>query len=782
MASFSDPLFSNQWHLGRINVGLVWDDYSGNGVTVGVFDDGVDYNHLDLDGNFDSSLNLVTGGTNWDAFPNVGENAHGTAIAGIIAAEAGNNRGGVGVAYEATLGAVDVFDDIYLNGLDEITAMEHMRTFDITSNSWGYEPLFFSFQNSGGGYGSLRDLADAYQGNAEQGRDGLGTVIVQAAGNDTLNVQGTGEHTIRWAITVGATGTTDNVTDYSNFGTGLLISAPAATVTTDISGSDGYSFSDYTSTFGGTSAATPVVSGVVALMLEANGDLGWRDVQTVLAMSAAQTGSTFGNAYTGYEQGDWFANDATNWNGGGASFNLSYGFGLIDALAAVRMAEAWSYMTQEAAVSGNESAVTVSSSPFDTIPTIGSVTSTLTVTEDIQIEYVNVTLDITHSYASNLSAFLVSPSGQEYLLFDGIGFDYLMDYGWDWTFGIAALQGESSAGDWSVRIDDSTYGNGGRLNSVSVEFYGSEASADDIHHFTNDFMELANADSGRTTIEDTDGGTDWLNFAAVSGNVVLNLNTGVSVQGVEWASFSANQFENVTSGDGNDRLIGNAQDNELHGNRGNDVLTGGGGNDTIYGGNGFDRIDTGSGDDFIYGGADSADLRDEISSGGGNDYIDSGYGNDEVYAGAGNDTIIGGFGTDRLIGQTGDDVIAGGPLSDLIFGGDGADFVNGGFGHDRINGGAGADSFYHLGIRDHGSDWIQDYNSADGDVLVFANSDASVDDFQVNVAETANAGISGVSESFVIYKPTGQIIWALVDGNAQDEINLQIGGTVFDIA
>ena len=357
-----------------------------------------------------------------------------------------------------------------------------------------------------------------------------------------------------------------------------------------------------------------------------------------------------------------------------------------------------------------------------------------------------------------------------------------MDYGWNWTFGISALQGESSAGDWSVRIDDNVSGNGGRLDSVSLEFYGSNASADDIQHFTNDFVELANADSGRTTIEDTDGGTDWLNFAAVSGNVILNLNTGVSVQGVEWASFSANQFENVTSGDGNDRLIGNAQDNELHGNRGNDVLTGGGGNDTIYGGNGFDRIDTGSGDDFIYGGADSADLRDEISSGSGNDYIDSGFGNDEVYAGAGNDTIIGGFGTDRLIGQTGDDVITGGPLSDLIFGGDGADFVNGGFGHDRINGGAGGDSFYHLGIRGHGSDWIQDYNSADGDVLVFADSFASVDDFQVNVAETANAGISGVSESFVIYKPTGQIIWALVDGNAQDEINLQIGGTVFDIA
>jgi len=126
-------------------------------------------------------------------------------------------------------------------------------------------------------------------------------------------------------------------------------------------------------------------------------------------------------------------------------------------------------------------------------------------------------------------------------------------------------------------------------------------------------------------------------------------------------------------------------------------------------------------------------------------------------------------------------VLTGGALSDLIFGNDGADFINGGFGYDRVNGGAGADVFFHLGIFDHGSDWIQDYHAADGDVLRFGNETASRANFQINLAETPNAGAAGVQEAFVIYRPTGQIIWALVDGGAQSSINLAIGSEVFDL-
>lgn len=238
---------------------------------------------------------------------------------------------------------------------------------------------------------------------------------------------------------------------------------------------------------------------------------------------------------------------------------------------------------------------------------------------------------------------------------------------------------------------------------------------------------------------------------------------------------------NLQGTEGNDVLTGTAGDDTIRAGGGNDNVIAGDGNDKIYGGNGFDQLYGGNGDDVIFGGDGASDLRDEIYAGLGDDFIDSGYGNDLVYAGGGDDLVLGGFGSDMLIGQGGKDIIAGGPLSDLIFGGDGADFINGGFGHDRINGGAGGDSFYHLGILDHGSDWIQDYNSADGDVLVFADANASFDDFSVSIAETVGAGGVGVSEAFVVYHPTRQIIWALVDGGAQDEINLKIDGDVFNI-
>jgi Ca2+-binding RTX toxin-like protein len=161
--------------------------------------------------------------------------------------------------------------------------------------------------------------------------------------------------------------------------------------------------------------------------------------------------------------------------------------------------------------------------------------------------------------------------------------------------------------------------------------------------------------------------------------------------------------------------------------------------------------------------------------------VDGGWGNDDLNGGDGNDTILGGFGADTLIGNAGDDMLVGGAGSDLMFGGPGNDTLNGGFGFDRMNGGTGADWFFHLGVAEHASDWVQDYNAADGDVLTVGIAGATRAQFQVNFANTPGAGAADVEEAFVIYRPTGQIMWALVDGAAQSQINLQIGGQVFDL-
>lgn len=236
------------------------------------------------------------------------------------------------------------------------------------------------------------------------------------------------------------------------------------------------------------------------------------------------------------------------------------------------------------------------------------------------------------------------------------------------------------------------------------------------------------------------------------------------------------------TGDANGNVLtGGAADDLLRGLDGPDILRGNDGGDWLFGGDGGDTLNAGAGDDVIFGGTSEADLRDVVYAGDGNDRILAGYGNDLVYGGAGDDSIEGGFGVDELIGQGGNDVITGSAWSDLIFGGDGSDFLNGGFGFDRLNGGPGGDRFYHLGIADHGSDWVQDYNAAEGDLLFWGGGPASAADFQINWADTENAGQNGVAEAFVIYRPTGQIIWALVDGEAQAEINLRTSAGVFDL-
>jgi Ca2+-binding RTX toxin-like protein len=301
------------------------------------------------------------------------------------------------------------------------------------------------------------------------------------------------------------------------------------------------------------------------------------------------------------------------------------------------------------------------------------------------------------------------------------------------------------------------------------------------------------------TLQDVTGTTTTATLTGVAGNlsdVVTRLTTANdTTEAASIGDLFATQVAQAGSG-GNDTLVGTAGadtltggdgDDNIEGRAGADRLLGEGGNDTLMGGDGADILNGGDGDDFIFGGATSADLRDVVFAGAGNDSVDGGYGNDEISGQDGNDTIAGGFGSDTLNGQNGDDVITGSALSDLVSGNAGNDFVNGGFGHDRINGGSGADRFFHLGILDHGSDFIQDYNAAEGDVLLSGIAGATRADFQVNigdaiaVADGEKAGDDDVQEAFVIYRPTEQILWALIDGAGQSEINIRIGGTEFDL-
>src|SRR5262249_35480346 len=141
----TDPLFPAQWYLHGafgINVVKVWDNYTGAGVKVAVFDQGVDRFHVNLDGNFSIplSMNAQTGAIgSGSGGPLLAGDNHGTACAGEIGAER-NGIGVVGVAYDSTL--ISEYTEfpqntnIFLTAA--VNAFNHSATnAAVMNNSWG---------------------------------------------------------------------------------------------------------------------------------------------------------------------------------------------------------------------------------------------------------------------------------------------------------------------------------------------------------------------------------------------------------------------------------------------------------------------------------------------------------------------------------------------------------------------------------------------------------------------------------------------------------------------
>ncbi len=167
--------------------------------------------------------------------------------------------------------------------------------------------------------------------------------------------------------------------------------------TLDRVGANGISAGDFSSTYSDDDAAAALVSGVVALMLDANDQLGWRDVQTILAYGARHVGTDVGlgfNPSSGFnENSAWFFNGALlNWNGGGLHYSSDYGFGLVDALASVRLAETWflGVGVTGAQTSANETAITTDLLTSSVALDNASQTLTTTITQDIMVERVAV--------------------------------------------------------------------------------------------------------------------------------------------------------------------------------------------------------------------------------------------------------------------------------------------------------------------------------------------------------------------------------------------------------
>ena len=566
-----------------------WAMATGSNMRIAVLDTGINGSHLDLSGQGELPGSGLT-------------NGHGTRVAGMIVGRVDNQIGGMGVAPEAELTSVRLqmggSVDLKQLARDLATQAEH----DLSNNSWGFTSAFAdNFR-----LGHFKPLGEALALSVTEGRGGLGSVIVHAAGNGRMTRDGvnigddSNFHNMtnsRHTIAVGASDAQGRVAAFSSPGTNLLLSAPGTGLLT----ADGLELGATGSAHvAGTSYAAPMVSGTVALMLGVNPGLGHRDVQDILALTARPgTGGA--------------ANAATGANGGGLVFDRDIGFGILDTAAAVRLAAHW---TGGAHV-GNEHmlaglfAPAASIAPAEGLPLPGqSFTLGITPPEGggLIVEWAELTLNLRHTLLTDLRIELISPSGTHSLIAPNLsaatGRSAL-----NFTFSTAEMRGEAGAGVWTLRLSHPDGGDGLTLNEARLDLYGRPDDEAQPLVFTDAFIPLAMDDPARRLIgHDTaaEQAAPELLFAAASSTLHLDLAKGSGYLGPdpENGAFTLNStFVAVTGSAGENTILGASRGERLTGGNGDDHLEGRAGSDHLIGGMGQDRLLAGSGQDVLTGGA-----------------------------------------------------------------------------------------------------------------------------------------------------------------------------------
>ncbi|HEV7881283.1 S8 family serine peptidase [Bradyrhizobium sp.] len=699
---------SYQWYLdgyltvggdeSGANVDKISIEYSGSGVKVGIIDQGFDISNLDLVGRFDIKNSFdprdTTGVTS--IAPDSAAEAHGTWVSGVIGASATNQLGAVGVAPEATLVGYYARFGFGGSSVDELAHLLALQVnVDVSNNSWGFSNAFSDNFKNPAWDGVENALANA----VENGRGSLGTIYVFAAGNDRQNIShttadgdNTNNHSMtnsRLVITTAASTEDGHIANFSTPGASILVTAPGDSIlTTALNNGDGDATNDFTFV-SGTSFAAPVVSGIVALMLEANPDLGYRDVQDILALSSHKLDPA---------SAGWTTNGATNWNGGGNIVSHDYGFGLVDAHAAVRLAQTWT----EHSTAANEQVINVTGNVGSNtlLAQSGSNSFVSTVTgnyEHFSIDWVEIDVTLKNARNGDLKIELISPDGTDSVLLDHPGGGTNASGNLNFTFSTNHNWGETPNGNWTVVIHDTGTSGTDSIVSYALRIYGNDHGADDTYFYTDDFAAAA----GDRSVLSDGSGNDTINAAATTTDLVLDLNPGHSstIAGRPIEISAGTVIENVFGGDGNDLIIGNDADNRLAGGHGHNMLQGGAGNDTLDGGPDGSILVGGIGNDsyairsagdvvvenanegtdtgLVYMssyvlGANIENASAELTSGqtltgnDGDNWLRGNVGNDTLVGGAGNDTLIGGGGNDGLFGGTGNDQYVVDSLGDAI--------------------------------------------------------------------------------------------------------------------
>lgn len=352
----NDPLYSNQWHLNNtgqsggtpgadVSAEEAWQITTGAGIVIADIDDAIQRDHPDLAPNVWANPGEIAGngidddGNGWvddnrgwdfwdgdnDPSPNAGStDNHGTATAGVAVAAGNNNLGVAGIAYGAKLMPIrsnivpsfvpdDVPSAIYYAAGRTANGTGTWRGADILTCSWGFDT-------------PLQAMEDAFAWASANGRGGKGLPIFIASGNG-----GTGDvgypanlaGTLSGVMAVGGSSHNDVRVSYSQYGPELDFVTPTRSggggggiYTTDRTGSAGYSSTDYTSSFSGTSSATPLAAGVGALALSRNPNLTAAQLRGLLHNTTDLIGPHSYDMISGK--------------------NLQYGFGRLNAATAVR--------------------------------------------------------------------------------------------------------------------------------------------------------------------------------------------------------------------------------------------------------------------------------------------------------------------------------------------------------------------------------------------------------------------------------------------------------------
>lgn len=447
-----EPLYPQQWYLNHnggnllapdahINIEEAWDVTRGaRSVVVAIVDDSFDLDHPDFQGIGKIVAPRDLKENDFLPLPNEKETSHGTACAGIVLAEE-NGIGITGVAPGCTLMPIRTTGYLDDESIEEIFEWAINKGASVISCSWGASAVYFPL--------SLRQRAVITRA-ATEGRNGKGCVILFAAGNANRPIEGTIYEqgwiknilrgNTKWlngfalhpdVITVSAATSMNKKAAYSNWGRNISVCAPSnnalpgmwfqetgfiytqpsikqpvygrGMLTTDQLGPAGYDTGNFTSNFGGTSSATPVVAGVAALILSVNPNLTAKQVRHILEETADKIVDPEPDPQLGLRLGTYDENGHSQW----------FGYGKVNAAKAVRAARENSVASIAATkqVGGKNYANLV-------IPDgeRRGIKSAISISDSSPVENVQVSIDLTHEYLGDLEIYLIAPNNQRVLL------------------------------------------------------------------------------------------------------------------------------------------------------------------------------------------------------------------------------------------------------------------------------------------------------------------------------------------------------------------------------